>query len=186
MKDEAAKLWTFAVELYDQEEVKATCLRIQARYGLAISLLLGTIWAGLQGKGRLGATELEEAIRRALEWHRDIIEPMRALRRQLRQPPSGVEDEGLAVRKQILEAELNAEQIEQQLFLQDLPPGLPVSPPSERWRDAAVNAALFMRKSCPRPEPEAQDALAQIIHAACPGTPFGDLYQAIESAWIVC
>jgi len=185
MKNEAAELWTFAVELYDQEGIKATCLRIQARYGLAISLLLGAIWAGLQGKGRLGATELEEAIRRALEWHREIIEPMRALRRQLRQPPRGVEDEVLSLRKEILDAELNAEQVEQQLFLQDLPKDLPVTPEPERWRDAAINGALFMRKSCPSPEPEAQDALAQIIHAACPGTPFGDLYQVIESVWIV-
>lgn len=186
MKNEAEQLWNFAVEIYEQEVVKAACLRVQARYGLSISLLLGAIWAGVRGHGRLGATELETAIRRGMEWHRDVIEPTRALRRLLRQqPPNGVEQQTQELRKQLLEAELNAERIEQRLFLEDLPRGLPVAPEPERWRDAAINGALLMRKSCPRPEPEAQDALAQIVHAACPQTPYGDLYREIESVWVI-
>lgn len=186
MKHEADQLWDFAVALYDQEPVKAACLRVQARYGLSISLLLGAIWTGMNGYGRLGATELETAIRRAMEWHRDVIEPMRALRRALRQqPPAGVEQETQQLRKQLLDAELNGERIEQRLFLQDFPKGLPAALEGERWRDAVINGALLMRKSCPRPEPEAQDGLAQIVHAACPATPYGELYQAIESVWVV-
>jgi uncharacterized protein (TIGR02444 family) len=186
MNNDAEHLWDFAVAVYEEDGIKAACLRVQARYGLSISLLLGAIWAGMNGYGRLGATELETTIRRALEWHRDVIEPMRALRRLLRQqPPGGVEQQTHELRKQLLEAELNAERIEQRLFLQDFARDLPVAPEAERWRDAAINGALLMRKSCPRPEPEAQDALAQIIHAACPQTPFGDLYREIESAWVV-
>jgi uncharacterized protein (TIGR02444 family) len=183
MKD-AHELWNFAVALYEEEDVKAACLRAQARYGLSISLLLGAIWIGINGYGRLGATDLETAIRRAMEWHREVIEPIRALRRQLRQqPPTGVEMQTQQLRHQLVEAELGAERIEQRLFLQDLPGGLPVAAEHERWRDAAVNAALMMRKSCPRPEQEAQDALAKIIQAASPATAVADLYDEIASAW---
>jgi uncharacterized protein (TIGR02444 family) len=184
MSSQAEQLWDFAVALYEREPVKAACLRVQARYGLSISLLLGAIWTGREGLGRLGTSELEHTIRRALEWHRDIIEPIRALRRGLRQhPPAGVEEATHELRRQLVESELGAERIEQNMLLQDFPTGLPVSPENARWRDAAINSALLMRKSCPRPEPEALDALALILHAACPDAPYGELYQEIESAW---
>lgn len=182
--DDADRLWEFAVAIYDCDPVKAICLRIQARYGLAVSLLLGAIWTGQQGYGRLGVTDLETTIRRAVEWHRDVIEPMRALRRQLRQqPPAGIEQATRQLRRQLVDAELDAEKIEQRLFVQDFPPGLPAAPETERWRDAAVNASILMRKSCPRPEPEALDALAELLHAIFPDTQYGELYLQIENAW---
>lgn|SRR5690625_3954941 len=185
MQKDPLELWNFAVALYEEEDVKAACLRVQARYGLSISLLLGAIWIGINGLGRLGATDLETVIRRAMEWHREVIEPIRALRRQLRRdPPIGVEMQTHELRRQLVEAELGAERIEMRLLLQDLPAHLPVSSADERWRDAAVNAALMMRKSCPQLEDEAVEALVQIIHAASPQTPLTDLQQQIRSIWL--
>lgn len=186
MQKDPHELWNFAVALYEDEDVKAACLRLQARYGISISLLLGAIWIGVNGLGRLGATDLETAIRRAMEWHREVIEPIRALRRQLRQqPPAGVEIQTHELRHQLVEAELGAERIEMRLLLQDLPAGLSVAPEGERWRDAAVNAALMMRKSCPQREQEAEDALVKIIHAASPTTSREELERAIAAAWLV-
>lgn len=184
MHDDASELWKFAVALYEDDDVKAACLRVQARYGLSISLLLGAIWIGVNGYGQLGATEWETTARRAMEWHRDVIEPIRALRRQLRlQPPAGVEVQTHELRHQLVEAELGAERIEMRLLLQDLPHELPVAPSSERWRDAVINAVLMVRKNCPRPEQEAIDALVSIIHAATPATSVSELRQAINDAW---
>ncbi|RFA31106.1 TIGR02444 family protein [Alkalilimnicola ehrlichii] len=184
--DEADKLWEFAVAVYEDETVKSTCLNVQARYGLSVSLLLGSIWTGIQGYGRLGATDLETTIRRSVEWHRDVIEPIRAVRRQLRQqPPAGAEEATHALRRQLVDAELDAERLEQRLFLEDFTATDPASAEPERWRDAAVNASLLTRKSCPRPEPEALDALARIIHAICPQANYADLYGEIENVWAV-
>lgn len=184
MSKEAQELWKFALALYEDEDVKAACLRVQARYGLSISLLLGAIWSGMHGQGRLGSTDLETAIRRGMEWHREVIDPIRALRRQLRlQPPAGAEVPTHELRHQLTQAELAAERIEQRLYLQDLPKNLPVS--SEFWRDAAVNAALMMRKNCPQLEQEALDALVRILHAASPSTPVAELRQEIASVWRV-
>ncbi|PWG64854.1 TIGR02444 family protein [Sediminicurvatus halobius] len=182
----AARLWQFAVALYEMEGVKAACLSIQARYGISISLLLGAVWAGGAGYGRLGATDLETAIRRGVEWHREIIEPMRSLRRRLRQaPPKGLEKTTERLRRAVLDQELEAERIQQRLFLEDFPAGCTAAPEPERWRDAAANAALYTRKSCPRPEREALDALVLILQTAFPDVSAGALAGEAEAVWQV-
>lgn len=184
--DEARRLWEFTLALYEVEAVKQACLSIQARYGLSISLLLGAVWAGANGYGRLGATELETAIRRGMEWHREIIEPLRALRRRLRQhPPQGQERQTERLRHRLLEQELEAERIEQRLFLEDFPPDRHAAPVDERWRDAAANAALLTRKSCPRPEPQALEALGCILQTTFPGIPAARLAREAEAGWRV-
>jgi uncharacterized protein (TIGR02444 family) len=181
---DAARLWDFAVALYEMEGVKQACLRVQARYGLSISTLLGCIWIGAQGYGRLGATDMETAIRRGVEWHREVIEPMRALRRRLRQqPPAGLERKTERLRRQLLQQELEAERIEQRLFLEDLPAAPPEADPGQRWRDATANATLYTRKSCPRPEPEALAALGLILQQAFPEISRAALEAEAESVW---
>jgi uncharacterized protein (TIGR02444 family) len=182
--DEAHQLWNFAAALYGEEGVQAACLELQDRYGLSVSLLLGAIWVGTSGRGRFGAAELEMAVRRALQWHHELIGPLRGLRNQLRrQPPAGVQALAQLLRQQLLDAELGAERIEQRLFLQDLPQGLPAAPAGESWRDAAFNAALMMRRHCPRPEQAAQDALTTIVRPASPARPRADVGREIASAW---
>ncbi|WP_440997617.1 TIGR02444 family protein [Arhodomonas sp. SL1] len=185
--EEAAALWDFAVRVYDMAGIKDACLAVQARYGLSISTLLGAIWAGAHGHGRLGATQLETTVRRAIEWHREVIEPMRALRRRLRQqPPPGLEARTEALRREVLRQELEAERIEQHLFLEDFPRGeCAVSPAEERWRDATANAALYTRKSCPRPEAEALDALALILGAAFPDVDAAAIKREAAGIWRV-
>lgn len=184
--DEARRLWEFALALYEVESVKQACLSIQARYGLSISLLLGAIWTGANGYGRLGATELETAIRRSMEWHREIIEPLRALCRRLRQhPPQGLERQAERLRHRLLEQELEAERVEQRLFLEDFPPGRLAASVDERWRDAAANAALLTRKSCPQPEPQALEALGRILQTTFPGIPAAGLAREAEAVWRV-
>lgn len=185
--DEAAALWGFAVRVYGMRGIKDTCLAVQARYGLSISTLLGAIWTGAHGYGRMGATQLETTVRRATEWHREVIEPMRALRRRLRQqPPPGLEERTDALRHEVLRQELEAERIEQQLLLEDFPRGrCPVSAEAERWRDATANAALYTRKSCPRPEPQALDALARILGAAFPDVDGEAIKREAAAVWQV-
>ncbi|MDN5871783.1 MAG: TIGR02444 family protein [Nitrococcus sp.] len=182
--EEARRLWEFALALYEVDAVKQACLGVQARYGLSVSLLLGAVWVGANGYGRLGATELETAIRRGMEWHREIIEPLRALRQRLRQhPPGGLERRTEKLRHRLLEQELEAERIEQRLFLEDFPLGRLAAPVQERWRDAAVNAALLTRKSCPQPEPQALEALGCILQTTFPGESAAGLAREAEAVW---
>lgn len=180
----ADELWAFAVAIYEDDSVKAHCLSIQARYGLSISILLGAIWAGAHGYGRLGATHLEMAIRRGVEWHREIIEPMRALRWRLRQqPPGGLEERTESLRHRLLDEELEAERIEQRIFLEDFPTDAPIADEGERWRDATANAACYTRKSCPRPEQPALKSLGIILHSVFPAIAAEDLEREAEAFW---
>jgi uncharacterized protein (TIGR02444 family) len=182
--DAAARLWAFAVAIYEDEAVKSHCLSIQARYGLSISILLGCVWAGANGYGRLGATHLEMAIRRGVEWHREIIEPMRSLRWRLRQnPPPGLKARTESLRHRLLDEELEAERIEQRLFLEDFPADTPVADEGEHWRDAAANAACYTRKSCPQPEQPALKSLGAILHSVFPAIAAEDLEHEAEVFW---
>lgn len=182
--DEAERLWAFSADVYSRPGVEASCLKLQARYGLSISLLLGAIWLGLEGRGRLGVSDVEQAVRRAQEWDREVIDPLRALRRHLKlTPPRGVEQDTHALRQQLMDAELAAEQVEQRLFLLDYPPADDVSPPGEHWKDAVWNAGMVVRRKCPRRDPEAVSAIARILNEACDHLDLEATVRQVEAVW---
>mgnify|MGYP000279383431 FL=1 len=185
MADEPARLWRFAEEVYARPGVEAACLKLQARYGLSISLLMAAIWSGLEGRGRLGVSSAEAAVRRGQEWDREVIDPLRALRRHLKlHPPRGVAEDSHELRKQLIAAELRAEAIEQQLFLNDLPADeLSASPAGERWRDATWNAGMVLRRRCPTCDPEAVSAVARILAEACEGLADAAIEEEVRRAW---
>lgn len=167
-KTAADRLWDFSLDIYRRRDVESACLSLQARCGVSVSLLLASIWLGLNGDGRMGTMRLESAAWRALEWHREFVEPLRALRRQLRhRPPAGLENDAERFRARLLEQELAAERMEQRLFLNDLD-YWPPTEPRGNWRDAVGNAALLVRRSCPRPENEAVAAFVTVLAATCP------------------
>ncbi|MFP4146351.1 MAG: TIGR02444 family protein [Halorhodospira sp.] len=184
MTDESERLWRFAEDVYARPGVEAACLKLQARYGLSISLLLAAVWSGLEGHGRLGVSSAEGAIRRGQEWDREVIDPLRALRRHLKlHPPHDLVDETRELRKQLIAAELRAEAIEQRLFLHDLPTELPAADEGERWRDAAWNAGVVVRRKCPSCDPEAISAIACILSQACAGLACEAVEAEIRRAW---
>ncbi len=182
--DDAERLWAFAEDVYRRPGVEAACLKLQSRYGLSISLLLCAIWTGLEGRGRLGVSDVEATVRRAQEWDREVIDPLRALRRHLKlHPPQGVEDETYAVRKQLIETEMGAERIEQRLFLNDYPGDASASPTGERWRDAAWNAGLVVRRKCPSCDPEAVSAIARVLVESCTHLELKAAVDAVQAVW---
>jgi len=184
LSDDAERLWRFAEDIYARPGVEAACLKLQARYGLSISLLLAAVWSGLQGRGRLGVSSAEGAIRRGQEWDREVIDPLRALRRHLKlHPPRDLADDNHELRKQLIAAELRAEAIEQKLFLHDLPADLPAAAPGERWRDAAWNAGVVVRRKCPTCDPEAVSAIARILCEACEGLGNETATEEVRRVW---
>ncbi|RLK47024.1 uncharacterized protein (TIGR02444 family) [Alkalispirillum mobile] len=179
---QADDLWEFSIRFYRQPGVEPACLRLQARYGLSVSLLLAAMWFGREGWGRLGATEMEAAIRRAQEWDREVIEPLRALRRHLKKhPPRGLEESTEALRRDLLGRELEAERIEQRLFLADYPQGMPVD--AVRWQDAVVNAALVVRRKCPRLDEHARETLCEIFAEAFPEVSRDEFVAPMRLVW---
>ncbi|MBK1726168.1 TIGR02444 family protein [Halorhodospira neutriphila] len=182
--DDAQRLWRFAEDVYQRPGVEPACLKLQARYGLSLSLLFAAVWSGLEGRGRLGVSNAEAAIRRGQEWDREVIDPLRALRRHLKlHPPRDLAEETHHLRKRLIDAELHAEALEQELFLRDLPTDLPASPEGERWRDAAWNAGVVVRRKCPTCDPEAVAAIAQVLAEACAELDPGVVAEEVQRAW---
>ena len=87
---EAARaLWDFAVRLYGEPGVSEACLALQDRFGVDIPLML---WAAWLGAGA-GPSALRAGDRAVGPWRARAIRPARALRRHLRHPVAGLDDE---------------------------------------------------------------------------------------------
>ena len=75
--------WDFTLDFYGGDGVSETLVRLQDECGLDVNLLLLAIWRGLQGRILVDAGAAEASIR---TWRRDVTEPLRDLRRRLKQP----------------------------------------------------------------------------------------------------
>ena len=85
----ACALWDFAVRLYGEPGVGEACLTLQDRFGVDIPLLL---WAAWLGDGA-DIAALRAGDRAIGPWRARAVRPLRALRRHLRRPVAGLDDE---------------------------------------------------------------------------------------------
>lgn len=114
--------WAFSLAVYDRPGVAPACLALQDRHGLDVNLLLFCCWASAQGIGldrhSLGAAEAAVA-----SWRNQIVRPLRSLRQRLKRGMAEFpEGELAALRRRILDIELEAERIEQGRLETLLPP----------------------------------------------------------------
>lgn len=83
--------WNYSLWLYAQPGVSDACLRLQDEHGLDVNLVLFCIWSGLAGPGRLTRDELGVAIARGGQWQREVVEPIRRIRRTLKKDSLGAD-----------------------------------------------------------------------------------------------
>jgi uncharacterized protein (TIGR02444 family) len=138
--DAAAELWRFSLAVYARPGVAQACLALQDRAGLDVNLLLFCCWAGLRGH-RLSPAELDEAAAAAGPWQREIVAPLRAIRRRLKQATGLERRAGEALYAQAKALELAAEEAEQRL----LAAAVPVAPREAGDADQAACAAANLR-----------------------------------------
>ena len=82
-------LWDFALRLYAEPGVGDACLTLQDSFGVDVPLLL---WAAWLGDGA-DETILRAGDRAVGPWRARAVRPLRALRRHLRRPVAGLDDE---------------------------------------------------------------------------------------------
>lgn len=119
-KGQPAELWSFSLEVYAQPEVEQVCLMLQDKLGLDVNLLLACLWVGVSGRGRLDGEELADLEQQVAFWHLEIVEPMRQVRRRLKELARFGGERFAAMRKSVSASELEAEQVEQQMLEQAL------------------------------------------------------------------
>ena len=150
---EAHPFWDYSLAVYGRDGVSPALITFQDRHDLDVNILLLCLWAGHSGRP-------------------DIVCAIRAVRIRLRDEIALVPKElSDAVRKKLLEVEIDCEHVEQLSFAAGL--GHKENKrgtPEEKLRDCARNLkAYFDRKAC---VPDAQDRreLVTILSAA-----FGDI-----------
>src|SRR5438105_6212836 len=105
---DAEALWRFSVALYECPGVAEALTELQDRAGLDVNLMLFALWVGASGRGKLTAEALAAAARVATPIRSGLIEPLRALRRNLKSDP---DREIQQLREGIKSLELAAEKL---------------------------------------------------------------------------
>lgn len=124
-------LWDFALSFYAKPQVAETCVELQDTYGCNVCLLIGLGWLD-ERKEFLSATKLENLESHIQTWTLHVIEPLRAVRRLLKQPLAAyVQDDAQAqVCTLVKQAELLAEKkllVEIESWLLQLPDSIKTS-----------------------------------------------------------
>jgi uncharacterized protein (TIGR02444 family) len=104
------RLWDFSLEIYRLPGVAPACLRCQDEAGADVNLILFLLWRAV-ARYCLAEGEIASLDALVAPWREHIVEPLRAMRRELK---SESLDETGAFREQIKTVELEAERIEQE------------------------------------------------------------------------
>jgi len=137
----ADEFWAFSLDLYAHPDVAAACLRLQDEQGLDVNLLLLCCWLARSGRGRLGEGDLAAAEARAEPWRREILGPLRAVRRALKSMSAS---DAAMLYVEIKRFEILAEREMQRMILAGkLGDGSTSQAPDD---DLAANLALYLTR----------------------------------------
>ncbi len=117
----SSSLWDFAVAVYAMDGVSPICLRWQDEFGVDVTVVLSAAWQATRGRAlsRADVETLSEAVR---QWRDDVIKPLRAVRRHLKQVPSlGAAGDVAELRRLIGHAELYGERMALSVLEQVVP-----------------------------------------------------------------
>ena len=139
-------LWRFSLALYARPGVAEGLTALQDRAGCDVNIVLFALWLGAAGGHRLDPAELAAAGTAAASIGRDIVGPVRQLRRRLRTEPAADLQE---LRRRLLALELAAERhVQYRLADAAAAPILP----GDRGEAAEANLALALGAEAQSPE----------------------------------
>jgi uncharacterized protein (TIGR02444 family) len=108
--------WRFSLAVYGKPGVADECLALQRALGTDVNVLLFCAWAGSARRALLSARDVAEIAEMTRPWHEAAVRPLRSVRDTVKAMPEFAHGEVKALRKEILAAELHAEQVEQALL----------------------------------------------------------------------
>jgi len=155
--------WRFSVAFYERPGVADALIALQDRDGFEVNLILFALWLGISGRGTLGGDTLSAAERIAATLRREIVEPLRRLRRKLRHHP---DRDVQRLREGVKALELAGEKLVQERLARLAGSGCTKTDP-RGWPAAAhANLALYLGGDGVRSKEaavieEALDAFAQ-------------------------
>lgn len=155
--------WRFSLATYRKPGVAEACLALQDGFGVDVNVLLFALWLGTQGR-RLDDVEMQFVLDEAVGWARDVVVPLRSMRRRLKgDAPLVAPAAAQAFRAQVKQLELEAERLEQEA-LHGLAGRLAAgerAPPGSAIRANVDALARALDRSFPEPEVTRLVAAAQ-------------------------
>jgi uncharacterized protein (TIGR02444 family) len=103
-------LWEYSLATYREAGVAESCLALQDTFGVDVNLLLYAAWLAARNQC-LSADHLRALDERVSEWRARVVQPLRALRIDLRDYPQAV-----ALRESLKALELRAEREQQDVM----------------------------------------------------------------------
>lgn len=161
-------LRSFALAVYGAAGVPDASTYLQDRFLVDVNVVLLAAYVGAVRGGALGAGDVARAQARVGEWQRDVVGPLRAVRRRLKHgPPPAPNPATDELRARIKALELEAELTE----LDELAAFADGLEPSPGVGDAATRAVTAMSVvlgpgAGPTTDADGGRALAVIAHAA--------------------
>ncbi|HUZ67223.1 MAG TPA: TIGR02444 family protein [Beijerinckiaceae bacterium] len=109
----SSPFWRFSLAVYAATGVADACLELQENAGADVNVLLYGLWLGTQRR-RLQAEEMRAIVALIESWRREIVAPLRHVRRTLKTPPAAFKAAAAAaLRRQVKRVELEAEHMQQ-------------------------------------------------------------------------
>ena len=138
--------WRFSLAVYAAKTVRETALDSQDRFGADVNLMLLCCWVGFSGV-MLDEKGLRRLDRLVDGWRREVIDPIRTVRRQLSEAIGPMAPQVTrALREDVKGVELQAEQIQQAVLYRALEtlPGRDARL-AERSGVARMNLTVYLR-----------------------------------------
>jgi uncharacterized protein (TIGR02444 family) len=138
---ESGVFWRFSLAFYQLPGVSEALITLQDRDGLDVNLMLFALWLGVSGRRPLSRDGLAAAEQAIGTIRTEIVEPLRALRRRLRQDP---DPDVQQLREGAKALELAAEKLVQSRLAGLAGPRDTNAPRDARLAAARANLALYL------------------------------------------
>lgn len=167
MPESDNSFWRFSLAVYAAPGVANECLALQSALDVNVNALLFCAWLGAEKALALDARNIAEIEARTNAWHESVVRSLRKARQSIKTMPEFAHPPVQALRKQIAELELRAEQIEQALLHDDWPALSAGARPAPAEEAVCANIAALLQRSISRPgTPDLHVFPAALISAA--------------------
>jgi uncharacterized protein (TIGR02444 family) len=158
----------FALGVYGADGVSAACLSLQGECAVDVNLVLFAAFLGARRGRAITTLDVGLAAGRVQRWNREVVAPLRDLRKRLADgPPPAPSADTDALRKQVKDAELQAETLElAELAALDGYVGTVGTEGSAAERAAAAIEVVLLATGAPAPVRREADAVGVIASAA--------------------
>ena len=117
----ASAFWKFSLRFYQQPSVPPVCIALQDQQGVDVNLLFFILYLARNGR-RLSSDEVQRIDASTHDWRLRIVQPLRAIRRELKTGIAPVATpDSAALRSAIQRDELLAERLQQEALEREFP-----------------------------------------------------------------